>query len=171
MEYAGTDFIFDWFAPYPCTGNCFITSDIITSLHWRHNGRDGISNHRPHVCLLDRSFRRISKKASKFRVTGLWNSPVTGEFPAQMASNAVNISMGWRHHDIGHCMIHITYSRYKGVHIIFHYIPDSYNYRTCRMGFVLGTISYVFNIVFDCLTHCGLMTSHGDIKLGQNWLK
>ena len=29
----------------------------------------------------------------------LWgNSPVTGEFPAQMASNAENVSIWWRHH-------------------------------------------------------------------------
>ena len=40
------------------------------------------------------------KKTSKLRVTGLcvWNSPVTGEFPAQMASNAENVSIWWRHH-------------------------------------------------------------------------
>ena len=44
--------------------------------------------------------RRRSKKTSKPRVTGLcaWNSPVTGEFPAQMASNAENVSIWWRHH-------------------------------------------------------------------------
>ena len=30
----------------------------------------------------------------------LGNSPVTGEFPAQMASNAENISILWRHHDV-----------------------------------------------------------------------
>ena len=38
---------------------------------------------------------------SKLRVTGLCarNSPVTGEFPAQRASNAENISIWWRHHD------------------------------------------------------------------------
>ena len=38
------------------------------------------------------------KETSKFRVTGLCggNSPVTGEFPAQMASNAENISIRWR---------------------------------------------------------------------------
>ena len=36
----------------------------------------------------------------KLRVTGLCvgNSSVTGEFPAQMASNAENVSIGWRHH-------------------------------------------------------------------------
>ena len=26
------------------------------------------------------------------------NSPETGEFPAQMASNAENVSIWWRHH-------------------------------------------------------------------------
>ena len=32
-------------------------------------------------------------------ITGLcaWNSPVTGEFPAQLASNAENVSIWWRH--------------------------------------------------------------------------
>ena len=36
----------------------------------------------------------------KLRVTGLCagNSPVTGEFPAQSASNAENVSIWWRHH-------------------------------------------------------------------------
>ena len=60
------------------------------SLHWRHNERDCVSNHQPYDCLLIRLFRRRSKKTSKLRATGLcaWNSPGTGEFPAQMASNA-----------------------------------------------------------------------------------
>ena len=58
---------------------------IYMSLQWRHNGRDSVSNHQPHHCLLNRLFRRRSKKTSKLRVTGLCG---TGEFPAQMASNA-----------------------------------------------------------------------------------
>ena len=41
------------------------------SLLWRHNGHDGVSNHQPHDCLLNRLFRRRSKKTSKLRVTGL----------------------------------------------------------------------------------------------------
>ena len=47
------------------------------SLLWRHNGRDGVSNHQPHDCLLNCLFRRRSKKISKLRVTGLCagNSP------------------------------------------------------------------------------------------------
>ena len=72
-----------------------------SKLQWRHNGRHGVSNHRPHGCLLNRLFRRRSKKPSKLRVTGLCagNSPGTGEFPAQMASNAENVSIWWRHHE------------------------------------------------------------------------
>ena len=96
-------------------------------LLWRHNGRAGVSDHQPHDCLLNRSFR--PRKTSKLRVTGLFagNSPVTDEFPAwpvtwkmfpfddfivltifpchyvtgvfpiQMASYAESIFMLWRH--------------------------------------------------------------------------
>ena len=69
-------------------------------LQWRHNGRDGVSSHQPHHCWLRRLFRRRSKKTSKLRVTGLCagNSPLNGEFPAQMAINAENVSIWWRHH-------------------------------------------------------------------------
>ena len=41
------------------------------ALQWRHTGRDSLSNHQPHDCLLNRLFRRRSKKTSKLRVTGL----------------------------------------------------------------------------------------------------
>ena len=70
------------------------------ALQWRHIGRDGISNHQPHDYLLNRSFRRRPKKTPKLRVTGLCagNSPGTGEFLAQMASNAENVSIWWRHY-------------------------------------------------------------------------
>ena len=73
---------------------------VSDTLQWCHNERDGVSNHRRLDCLLSRLFTRWSKKTSKLRVTGLcvWNSPVTGEFPAQKASNAENISILWRHH-------------------------------------------------------------------------
>ena len=47
------------------------------TLHWRHNEQDDVSNHQPRGCLLNRLFRRRSKKISKLRVTGLCvgNSP------------------------------------------------------------------------------------------------
>ena len=72
-----------------------------STLQWRHNGCDSVSNHQSHDCFLNRLFRRTSKKTSKLRITGLcaWNSPVAGEFPGQMASNAENVSIWWRQHD------------------------------------------------------------------------
>ena len=42
-----------------------------TSSQWRYNERDGILNHRCSYCLLNRLFRRRSKKPSKLCVTGL----------------------------------------------------------------------------------------------------
>ena len=55
---------------------------IWTSLWW-HNEGGGVLNHQPHDCLLNRLFRRRSKKTSKLLVTGLCagDSPVTGETP------------------------------------------------------------------------------------------
>ena len=64
------------------------------------NERDDGSNHQPHDCSLNLLFKAQIKKNSKLRVTGLYaaNSTVTGEFPAQMTSNAENVSIWWRHH-------------------------------------------------------------------------
>ena len=67
------------------------------------------THHQPRDCLLNRLFRCRSKKyhiqvqikkISKLRVIGLCagNSPATGEFPAQMTSNAENVSIRRRHH-------------------------------------------------------------------------
>ena len=91
--------------------------DVFVTVQWRRNERDGVSDHQPHDCLLkrlfkenikalrldcllNRLFRRRSKKISKLCVTGLCegNSPVTGEFPIQRASNAEDVSIWWRHH-------------------------------------------------------------------------
>ena len=58
---------FDWIEP----------CNFHISLLWRHNEHDSVSNHQPRGCLLNRLFRRRSKKTSKLRVTGLCvgNSP------------------------------------------------------------------------------------------------
>ena len=70
------------------------------TLEWRHNERNGVSNHRHLDCLFSLLFRRPSKKTPKPRVTGLYegNPPVTGGFPSQRASDAENVSIWWRHH-------------------------------------------------------------------------
>ena len=83
------------------TANCSFVKRCDYTLCWRHNGRDGVSNDQPHDCLLNRLFRHRSKETAKLRVTGLCvgTSPVTGEFPAQIASNAEYVSIWWRHHE------------------------------------------------------------------------
>ena len=100
---------------YTCTHTitrCYMTYNIALKLYgwlltcWihfsqqQHNKRDSVSNHQPYDCLLNRLFRRRSKKTSKLRVTGLCegNSPVTGEFTVQRTSNSENVSIWWRHH-------------------------------------------------------------------------
>ena len=45
-------------------------------LRWRHNGRDCVSNHQPHGCLLNRSFRRKIKE--NIKAPSHW--PLCGEF-------------------------------------------------------------------------------------------
>ena len=70
------------------------------SLQWRYNGCSGVSSHQRFEYLLNRLLRRRSTKTSKLRVTCLCegNSPVTGEFPSQRASNTENVYIWWRHH-------------------------------------------------------------------------
>ena len=57
---------------------CYLNQQLcshIVSLHWRHSGCDGVSNHKPYDCLRNRLFRRKSKKTSKLCVTGPVDSP------------------------------------------------------------------------------------------------
>ena len=101
----------------------------IATLQWRHKGCNSVSNHQPHECLLNRVFRHRSKKTSKLRVTGLCvgNSPGNGEFPAQMASNAGNVSIWWRHHERPLCrrtgdFFHCTLVFFSDANMISHYV-------------------------------------------------
>ena len=60
-----------------------------------------ISNHWTHDCLLNRLFRRRSKKTSKLRIMGIREGipPVTSGFPSHRACNVENVSIRWRHND------------------------------------------------------------------------
>ena len=105
------------------------------TLRWRHNGRNGVSNHQPHDCLLNSLFRRRSKKTSKLRVTGLCvgNSPWTGEFPAQMASNAENVSIWWRHHAGCLCFVLLEMLRFNFAHPILTYDIGAWLWSTVKV--------------------------------------
>ena len=71
--------------------------DSVT-LQWRHNERDGVSNHRRLLCLLCRLFRQIKENIKAPRVCE-GNPPMTGGFPSQRASNTENVFIWLRHHD------------------------------------------------------------------------
>ena len=78
---------FDCFCPYGLFIDC--------SLQWRHNDHDGVSNHQPHHCLLvysDADQRKHQSCASLVLVGGIHRGPT------QMASDAENVSIWWRHH-------------------------------------------------------------------------
>ena len=62
-----------------------IIDPAIIALEWRYNERHCVSNHRRFDCLLNRLFRRRTRKTPKPRFPGLCegNSLVTGEFPSQ----------------------------------------------------------------------------------------
>ena len=65
----------------------------VHSLQWRHNERDGVSNHQPHGCLLNCLVWRRSKNTPKLRVTAAFvqgtrrwpvNSPHRGPVTRKM---------------------------------------------------------------------------------------
>ena len=84
----------------------FVVSFLLETLQWRHNDHDCVSNHQPRGCLLNRLFRRRSKKTSKLRVTGLRvgnspgpvNSPHKGPVTRKMFPFDDVIIMRWRFH-------------------------------------------------------------------------
>ena len=121
-SYSWKSLIFDIF---PCHRQLLMIrcSDIITwwnfskilardTLQWCYKEHDGVLNHQPHNCFLNRLFSHRSKKTSKLRVTGLYSGEFTGEFPTQRASNAENFSIWWRHHDP------IDYQSHHGVSVV-----------------------------------------------------
>ena len=147
-------------------------------LRWRHNGCDSVSNHQPRECLLRRLITRTSKKTSKLRVTGLCagNSPETGEFPAQMASNAENVSIWWRHHALKLRYGWVITSP-KNMDMIYYPYPHL-NYLSMKWApgdvrkfyIRIPRISRQIRINDKPLTHSALMTYIRVCELGRHWL-
>ena len=84
-----------------------------TQPYWKHKNVSVLCTHysdvimavmASQITIVSIVFRRRPppKKKTKLCVTGLCegNWPVAGEFPSQRASNAENVSIWWRHHDI-----------------------------------------------------------------------
>ena len=68
-------------------------SFLSKSLQWHHNECDGVLNHLPTQPFIQTQVKENIKAPRHWPLCG--NSPVTGEFPAQMASNAENVSIWW----------------------------------------------------------------------------
>ena len=107
----------------------------MVALQWRHSDRDGVPNHQPHDCLLNRWFRHRWKKTSKFRVTGLCpgDSPATAEFPTQRTSNAENMSIWLRHH-------------------VFNYGMDNRLFNQTTLEVRVYTSTYILSVYDDVIT-------------------
>ena len=126
------------------------------ALQWCHNDHDGVSNHQLHDCLLKRLLGRRSKKTSMLCDTGLceWNSPVTGEFPTQMASNAENVSIWWRHH-----------GDYRGSHHEYCDFPSCPGDFLCHHCDYPGSPSDYISLTTLVVTGCTDLTMPNLVKL------
>ena len=54
----GFNVVFPFIAPNVSEYLIPVLTVRLNLLQWRHNGRDGVSDHQPHYCLLNRLFRR-----------------------------------------------------------------------------------------------------------------
>ena len=127
------------------------------ALHWRHNERDVVSSHQPYHCLLNSLFRRRSKKTLKLRVTGLCegHSPGTGDFPAQKAGNAANVSIWWRHHGIKMTLL-LDISRHKDfdtMQMVHHMLIKIHPWSSGRCGIEYEYVisEHMLRIKFMCI--------------------
>ena len=102
-----------------------------------------------------RLFGRRSKKTSKFPVTGLCagNSPVTGEFPAQMASNAEKISISWRHRK-GVCFhVDILSMIYQDICLLLHrHLINKFRSVVLESGIKDRECNYITQILSGVIT-------------------
>ena len=105
---------FQWCCSVPCkyslggpvVSQCTLGQPVAfqwhSSVHW--TSQCTLAQGKGIVYLTVYSRHRSKKYISKLCVTGIrvGISPVTGEFPTQRASNAENVSIWWRHHDVCH---------------------------------------------------------------------
>ena len=95
----------------------YMLLSIRSALQWRHNGRDGVSNHRRLDCLLSHWFRRRSKNTSKppsqrasnaekcfHLMTSLWYTTGVRHFHQTGFNNACVACSAWSHY-LNQCML------------------------------------------------------------------
>ena len=82
-----------------------------SSLQWCRNERAGVSITSLTIVYSTVYWKHRSKKILKLCATGLCegNSSVTGEFPAQRASDTENVSIWWQHHVLWNLFSHFEW--------------------------------------------------------------
>ena len=93
------------------------------TLQLRHNDHNGISNHQPYSCLLNRLFRHRLKKTAKLHVTGL-----CGEFTSDRwisCTKAENVSIWWRRHGCQRISSHVRQFLFTNMSVNIEVIPVS----------------------------------------------
>ena len=100
------------------------------------------------------------RKPQKLRVTGLCagNSPATGEFPAQKASNAENFSIWWRHHVWGRVSTTFTISVLTNFRK-WKYIAMSHEMNSERQGLIIWEFLGAKPILIFQWRHMSVMVS------------
>ena len=134
----------------------WIIGIVLSTLQWCHNQR--FPNHQPYDCLLNCLFKaQIKENIKAPRHWPLWGE-FPGEFPAQRASTAENVSISWRHHDFNHGIMDVITSFY-GVS------SCKVTYNTCHLSnyiwdYYIGTLSSVQVTTSRNLQHPGTPMWH-----------
>ena len=137
-------------------------------LRWRHNGRDGISNHQPHDCLLNRLFGADQSKhqssASLAFVWGIHRGRWIPHTNGQLRRKCFHLMTSSCHEADDEQLRRMYYIIYVVLTDIYYVgVADSLNgtYQLCTDK---------PRKKYRDLTNCGLVTPYGDIELGQHWL-
>ena len=108
------------------------TSWACSSIRWRHNGSNSVSNQPPHDCLLNRLFRSRSTKTSKLRVTGrkCFHLMASSCLPSKGSHKVLVV---WRHGCKDATQIHKKY-----VHMpLYHYLNAVFFHRGIALILIL----------------------------------
>ena len=75
-------------------------SPFLSTLQWRYNGRNCVSNHQPHDCLLKFFQAQIKENIKAPRHWPVAEFTADRWLPAQMVNNAENVSIWWLHDEL-----------------------------------------------------------------------
>ena len=136
------------------------TKYACSSLQWRNNACDGVSNHRPHDCLLNCLFRRQRKDRSSASLVFVWGIhrwPVNSPHKCPVTRKTIPFD------DVNICVLCYPCHSSLWISVIYSYFPgpwisikmSSYPYRECHSkdhlvvtsSYIQNGISYTYKVV------------------------